>query len=292
MLLLKRAEVTEKCPKRGAEVEARWLVWEPSGLVMSHCPGSPVSFRSCKASTWLLTEARGDQVAWGLPSRPFRSSWALQLTQTWAPGSCPSVFVSCARPSPIRVSPFQPGLTMALTARFWVIRKHIPQAHPGWFSAVWARRMRAGSAQKLQSHTCCIHGVSARLPFPAGGKDLTWLAVLVTLVTFLAPLFTLLLETLLWGRPAAQPPLWEVPQTPVYGTGSGGGWGGGQGHSPHHYWGHSWLEKSPRSLNLCRGRVMFLINSSWASLISEMFWNTQVFWKKSKYLDYGSFQSH
>lgn len=50
-----------------------------------------------------------------------------------------------------------------------------------------------------------------------------WLAVLVTLVTFLAPLFSLLLETLLWGRPAAQLPLWEVPWTPVYGTGSG--WG-------------------------------------------------------------------
>lgn len=78
-------------------------------------------------------------------------------------------------------------------------------------------------SQTTEPHRC-IHGVSARLPFPAGGKELTWLAVLVTLVTFLAPLFTLLLETLLWGRPAAQPPLWEVPQTPVYGTGSGGGW--------------------------------------------------------------------
>ena len=79
-------------------------------------------------------------------------------------------------------------------------------------------------SQTTEPHRC-IHGVSARLPFPAGGKELTWLAVLVTLVTFLAPLFTLLLETLLWGRPAAQPPLWEVPQTPVYGTGSGGGVG-------------------------------------------------------------------
>ena len=68
--------------------------------------------------------------------------------------------------------------------------------------------------------------------------------------------------------------------------------GGGQGHSPHHCWGHSWLEKSPGSLNLCPERVMFQINSSWASLISEMFWNTQVFWKKSKSLDYGNFQSH
>lgn len=69
MLFLKRAEVTEKCPKRGAEVEASWLRAEPS-----HCPGSPVSFRSCKAPAWLLTEPRGDQAAWGLPARPFLSS--------------------------------------------------------------------------------------------------------------------------------------------------------------------------------------------------------------------------
>lgn len=26
LLFLKRAEVTEECPKRGAEVEARWLM--------------------------------------------------------------------------------------------------------------------------------------------------------------------------------------------------------------------------------------------------------------------------
>ena len=91
--------------------------------------------------------------------------------------------------------------------------------------------MRAGSAQKLQSHTCCIHGVSARLPFPAGGKDLTWLAVLVTLVTFLAPLFTLLLETLLWGRPAAQPS-GRFPRLRSMGLDQAGGGGGGPRTQP------------------------------------------------------------
>ena len=112
---------------------------------------------------------------------------------TRGPGGCPPARFCLAEPfsshrpglgvpAPLSLShvlalltsgyhPFQPGLTMAPTARFWVIQKHIPQAHPRWFSAVWARRMRAGSAHKLQSHTVASTGSLLGCLFPPGARS-------------------------------------------------------------------------------------------------------------------------
>lgn len=60
------------------------------------------------------------------------------------------------------------------------------------------------------SHTCDITVAFARTSFLIWNQELTWPAGL-SLVTFMACLFSLLLETPLLGRMAAQPALWEVP---------------------------------------------------------------------------------